>query len=200
MFTGIIEEMGVVEGITSKKNLSVLKVRAKKVLGGTSQGTSIAVNGVCLTVTKRKKDVLEFDIMRETLLKTNLGALNPKAHVNLERALKANGRIDGHFVSGHVDDMGKIKAVVTGENYTELQISMKKSLMKYIVPKGSVCLDGVSLTIGDVRGSDFSVYLIPFTLEVTTLGAMSKNDKVNIETDILAKYILNNKKSSSYSY
>ena len=121
-------------------------------------------------------------------------ALKPKNRVNLERAMKANGRIDGHFVSGHVDDMGRIKARITGENYTELQISTKKSIMKYIVPKGSVCLDGVSLTIGEVRKSYFSVYLIPFTLEVTTLGEMKKGDKINIETDILAKYILNENK------
>jgi riboflavin synthase len=191
MFTGIIEEMGVVEGITLKKNLSVLKVRAKKVLKGAKQGTSIAVNGVCLTVTGIKKDVLEFDIMLETLLKTNLGVLKTKACVNLERALKANGRIDGHFVSGHVDDMGRIKARITGENYTELQISTKRDLMKYIAPKGSVCLDGVSLTIGEVRKTYFSIYLIPFTLEVTTLGGVKKGDRINIETDILAKYILN---------
>ncbi|MCK5012373.1 MAG: riboflavin synthase [Candidatus Omnitrophica bacterium] len=190
MFTGIIEEMGIVEGITSKKNLSVLKVRAKKVLKGAKQGTSIAVNGVCLTVTGIKKDILEFDIMRETLLKTNLGALKPKSCVNLERALKANGRIDGHFVSGHVDDMGRIKTRITGENYTELQVSAKRGLMKYIAPKGSVCVDGVSMTIGEVRKTYFSIYLIPFTLEVTTLGKVKEGDRINIETDILAKYIL----------
>ena len=191
MFTGIIEEMGIVEGIVSKKNLSVLMVRAKKVLKGVKRGTSIAVNGVCLTVTNIKRDVLMFDIMRETLLKTNLGTLRPRSCVNLERALKANGRIDGHFVSGHVDDMGKVTARITGENYTELRISFRKDLMKYIVPKGSVCLDGVSLTVGEVKKAYFSVYLIPFTLEVTTLGEVKKGDKINIETDILAKYILN---------
>lgn len=191
MFTGIIEEIGIVETISSKKNLSILRVRARKVLKDAKQGTSIAVNGVCLTVTDVKKDVLVFDIMLETLLKTNLGALKSKSPVNLERALKANGRIDGHFVSGHVDDMGTIKAKITGENYTELQISTKRNLMKYIAPKGSVCLDGVSLTIGEVQKTYFSIYLIPFTLEVTTLGSMKKGDKINIETDILAKYILN---------
>lgn len=191
MFTGIVEETGVVEGIVSKKNLSVLRVRARKVLEGTTQGTSIAVNGACLTVTGRKKDVLEFDMMRETLKKTNLGTLKAKDRVNLERALKANGRVDGHFVSGHVDDMGRVKAKITGENYTELQISAKRNLMRYIAPKGSVCLDGVSMTIGEVREDYFSVYLIPFTLEVTTLGSKKKGDRINIETDILAKYILN---------
>ncbi len=191
MFTGIIEEMGIVEGISSKENLSVLKVRAKKVLKGVKLGTSIAVNGACLTVTDIKKNVLMFDVMRETLLKTNLGTLKPKSHVNLERALKANGRVDGHFVSGHVDDIGRITVKITGENYTELRIGIKKDLMKYIVPKGSVCLDGVSLTVGEVKKTYFSVYLIPFTLDVTTLGNMKKGNKVNIETDILAKYILN---------
>lgn len=196
MFTGIIEETGVVEGISSRTNLSVLKVRARKVLKGSKQGTSIAVNGVCLTVTGINKNILKFDIMRETLLKTNLGALRPKDRVNLERALRANGRIDGHFVSGHVDDMGLIKAKITGENYTELQISTRRDLMRYIAPKGSVCLDGVSLTVGEVRKDYFSVYLIPFTLEVTTLGDMEKGTKVNIETDILAKYVLNQKESS----
>ena len=139
----------------------------------------------------------KFDIMLETLLKTNLGALKPGSRVNLERALKANGRIDGHFVSGHVDDMGRIKDVITGENYTELQISAKKEIMKYIAPKGSVCLDGVSLTIGEVRKNFFSVYLIPFTLEVTTLGIVKKGDKTNIETDILAKYMLKERTGDS---
>jgi len=191
MFTGIVEETGVVQEIVHKKNLSVLRVRARKVLAGTSNGTSISVNGVCVTVTNRKKNVLEFDIMLETLLKTNLGVLRPRSRVNLERALKANGRVNGHFVSGHVDDMGTIKAVITGENYTELQISAKRNIMRYIAPKGSVCLDGVSLTIGEVRKNYFSVYLIPFTLKVTTLGIMTKGDRINIETDILAKYILN---------
>jgi riboflavin synthase len=191
MFTGIIEEMGVVEGIVSKKNLSVLRVRAQKVLEEAQAGTSIAVNGVCLTVTAVTGKVLTFDIMRETLLKTNLGKLAPKSRVNLERAMKADGRIDGHFVSGHVDDMGTVRERITGENYTELRISIRKDLQKYIAPKGSVCLDGVSLTVGEVQKTYFSVYLIPFTLEVTTLGAMCKGGRVNIETDILAKYILN---------
>lgn len=191
MFTGIIEETGIIEGIRSKKNLSVLKVRAQKVLNGVKPGTSISVNGVCLTVTGIKQNILAFDIMRETLIKTNLGTLKPKSRVNLERALKANGRIDGHFVSGHVDDLGKVNTRITGENYIELRITVRKDLMKYIAPKGSVCIDGVSLTVGEVKKTYFSVYLIPFTLEVTTLGDRKKGDKVNIETDILAKYILN---------
>lgn len=191
MFSGIVEETGTVKRISSRKNLSILEVRAKKVLKGTKSGASIAVNGVCLTVTKIRRGVLVFDIMRETLLKTTLGDLGPKDLVNLERALKASGRVDGHFVTGHVDAVGTVNARITKENYTELRIDVPKDLMKYIVSKGSVCLDGVSLTVGAVQKTYFSVYLIPFTTEVTTLGSRKKGDKVNIETDILAKYILN---------
>ena len=190
MFTGIVEETGTVQNIASKKNLSVLNVRAGRTLKGLRPGASVAVNGVCLTVTEIKRNVIAFDLMRETLLKTNLGTLRPNDRVNLERSLKANGRIDGHFVFGHVDDMGRITSKITKENYTELRISLKKPLMKYIVPKGAVCLDGVSLTVGEVKTNDFSVYLIPFTMRVTTLGRLKKGDKVNVETDILAKYVI----------
>lgn len=191
MFSGIIEEIGLVEEIISKKNLSVFKVRAKKVLRGTKAGASIAIDGVCLTVTDLRKEVLSFDIMRETMLKTTLTDLKPKCPVNLERALKVGRRINGHFVTGHVDGTGIIKERIERPNYTALRIDGVKDLIKYIVPKGSICLDGVALTVGEVKKTDFAVYLIPFTEKVTTLGAKKKGDKVNIETDILAKYILN---------
>jgi len=191
MFNGIVEEIGIVEKINSKKNLSMLKVRAKKICKGVKPGASIAVDGTCLTVTGIKNNVLTFDVMRESLLKTTLGSLKNKGKVNLERALKANGRIDGHFVTGHVDAAGVIKDKVTKTNYVELKIGMTKDLARYIVPKGSICLDGVSFTVGEVYKSTFSVFLIPFTKQVTTLGLKKKGDKVNIETDILAKYILN---------
>ena len=191
MFNGIVEEIGIVENINSKRNLSTFKVRVKKILKGVKPGASIAVDGACLTVTGIKSNVLTFDVMRESLLKTTLGSLKIKGKVNLERALMANGRIDGHFVTGHVDRVGVIKNKVTKANYTEFKISMTKDLARYIVPKGSICLDGVSLTVGEVKKSYFSVYLIPFTKQVTTLGFKKKGDKVNIETDILAKYILN---------
>ena len=191
MFNGIVEEIGIVEKVNSKKNLSTFKVRVKKILKGVKPGASIAVDGTCLTVTGIKSNVLTFDVMRESLLKTTLGSLKIKDKVNLERALKANGRIDGHFVTGHVDTVGVIKNKVTKANYTEITISMTKDLAHYIVPKGSICLDGVSLTVGEVKKSTFSTYLIPFTKQVTTLGFKKKGDKVNIETDILAKYILN---------
>ncbi|MBF0479257.1 MAG: riboflavin synthase [Candidatus Omnitrophica bacterium] len=190
MFSGIVEETGIVQKIDQKPNLHTLFIKGRKVLEDANAGDSICVSGVCLTVTKRISDVLVFDIMLETIRKTTLGVLKPGSRVNLERALKMESRISGHFVSGHVDQMETIKDVVTGENYTELRITVSPSLKKYIVPKGSVCLDGVSLTVGDVRKNDFSVYLIPFTLDVTTLGLNKKGDSINIETDILAKYVL----------
>lgn len=191
MFNGIVEEMGVVERIDHRKNLSVLKVRARKVFKGARKGDSIAVDGVCLTVTDAAPRILTFDLMRETLVKTSLGTLKPAARVNLERALKAGGRISGHFVTGHIDEIGVIQEKITQTNYTELRVSLPYTLKRYVVPKGSISLDGVSLTVGEVKRGYFSVYLIPFTKEVTTLGGKRKGDKVNIETDILAKYILN---------
>ncbi|MBI5150870.1 MAG: riboflavin synthase [Candidatus Omnitrophica bacterium] len=189
MFNGIVEETGVVERVTRKKNLSVLKVRARKVLKGTKVGDSIAVDGVCLTVTAAGKGAMTFDLMRETLLSTSLGKVKPGGKVNLERALKTGGRVSGHFVTGHVDVVSRVKEVLSRPNYVELVVHLPRHLSRYIVPKGSVCLDGVSLTVGGVRKDAFSVYLIPLTRRLTTLGARKKGDWVNLETDILAKYI-----------
>lgn len=190
MFSGIVEEKGRIVKVERKPNLATLHVQADVTAAGTKVGDSICTSGVCLTVTGIKKKVLTFDVMKETLEKTTLGVREAGSYVNLERSLRADSRIGGHFVSGHVDNMETLRAVVTKPNYVELQISIQKSLAKYVVPKGSVCLDGVSLTVGDVRKSDFSVYLIPFTLDVTTLGLNKKGDRINIETDILAKYVL----------
>ncbi len=189
MFTGIVEEIGIVEDIKREKNLSILQIQAKKVIQGIAQGESVAVDGVCLTVTRIKKNILFFDIMRETLLKTTLGCLKPQDKVNLERALKAGERLSGHFVTGHVDEMGVIQKRIVRTNYLELRIFLKKNLKKYLIPKGSICLNGVSLTVGQVAEDFFSVYLIPFTKQVTTLGFKKEGDKINLETDILAKYL-----------
>jgi riboflavin synthase len=194
MFNGIVEEMGVIVSITHQTNLATLKVRARKVLKGTKLGDSIAVEGACLTVTEKKKNILAFDMMRETVSKTSLGQLRRGDKVNLERALKAGARVSGHFVTGHVDDVGRIEKKVAETNYEELSIRLPEKLGKYIVPKGSVALDGVSLTVGKVGKGRFSVYLIPFTKQVTTLGAKKKGDRVNIETDILAKYVFSSVK------
>ena len=190
MFTGIVEDIGVVKKISHQKNLSVLEIEARKALSGTKAGDSIAVNGVCLTVIKKKLNGFIFDIMKESLAKTSVGALQAKDLVNLERAVKASGRFSGHFVTGHVDGVGKIKSIKSSKNYREIVVGLSQDLMKYIVPKGSVCIDGVSLTVGKIARGFFSVYLIPFTLKVTTLGRKQAGDVVNIETDILAKYIL----------
>ena len=191
MFTGIIEDIGVVHAIEKKKDFIVLKIRPQKVWRGIKLGESVAVDGVCLTVTATDKKILTFDVMRETLVKTTLGSLKLEQKVNLERALKMGDRLSGHFVTGHVDCVSRIKDLIKGKNYLELKMDLPKNLLKYVVSKGSVCIDGVSLTVGQVRKNDFSVYLIPFTKTNTTLGLKHKGDKVNIETDVLAKYIFN---------
>ena len=195
MFTGIVEESGIVKGLKPVKNLATLSVKAVQVRKGLKLGDSVAVNGVCLTVVGIKKDVLAFEIMKESLAKTTIGSLKSKDKVNLERALKADSRFGGHFVTGHVDGLGVIRRKVTQTNYVEFEITVAKELLRYIVPKGSVCLDGVSLTVGKVKKASFAVYLIPYTLKVTNLGQKKAGDRVNIETDILAKYILKNKSS-----
>ncbi len=194
MFSGIVEETGEVVEVIQKQNLSVLKIKADKVLKATRVGNSVAVDGVCLTVTEIDKKVLTFDVMLETLRKTTLGYRSIGDRVNLERSLKVNSRLDGHFVTGHVDDVAVIKKIITGENYTEFQIGLKRSIARFVAQKGSIAVDGVSLTIGEVKKDRFSVYLIPFTLQVTTLGEKKQGDKVNIEVDILARYILNQKR------
>lgn len=190
MFTGIIEEKGAVQSLEHKKNLIVLKIAAGKIASGTKTGDSVSVEGVCLTVTKKQGRVLSFDVMKETIDKTTLKYLNPRSQVNLERSLKVNSRIGGHFVFGHVDCVGKIKNKVTLENYVRYDILLDRALTPYVVSKGSVAIDGISLTVGEVKNNIFSVCIIPHTLKVTTLGNKKKSDKVNIETDVLAKYIL----------
>jgi riboflavin synthase len=190
MFTGIVEEFATVVRLTQRPNLCVLEVKADKISRGTKAGESIAVNGVCLTATKIRQKTLTFDIMKATILSTTLKELRPKMRVNLERALKAGSRFGGHFVTGHVDGVGVIKKRIVGPNYVELEFFAPKEVLRFIVPKGSVAVDGVSLTVGKVKENFFSVYLIPYTLKVTTLGQKRANDSVNIETDILARYIL----------
>jgi len=171
----------------------LLKVSAKKILQGIKKGESVAVDGVCLTVTAHGKNDLTFDVMRETLLTTTLGNVGKGRIVNLERALKMSDRLSGHFVTGHIDGVGLVADIFEERNYTEMVIRASSSFKKYIVPKGAVCIDGVSLTVGKVKNNIFSVYLIPFTKKVTNLGMKKKKEKVNIETDILAKYILTRK-------
>ena len=190
MFTGIVEETGIVEGLKTVTNLATLSVKATTgFTKGIMIGDSVSVSGVCLTVVSLKKGIMAFEVMKESLAKTTLGRLKPPDRVNLERSLKANRRLGGHFVTGHIDDMGTIIKIFRQRNYVAYQIKFPGALRRYIVPKGSITIDGVSLTVGGVRRNSFIVYLIPYTLKVTTLGRKSVGDPVNLETDILAKYI-----------
>ena len=190
MFTGIVEETGMVKGLYAQKNLFELKVLARKVRRGTRLGDSIAVNGVCLTVTNIQGSTLYFDVMKETIRRTNLKNLRSQQKVNLERALKMGDRFGGHFVTGHIDGVGMIKKNVVKANYVQLNIGLSPKLLRYIIAKGSVCVNGISLTVGSVRKNSFSVCLIPHTLQETNLSDRKTGDTMNIETDIMAKYIL----------
>jgi riboflavin synthase len=189
MFTGIVEGTGLVAGLKREDNLAVLSLRAPGLVRGVRPGDSVAVNGVCLTVRRVYGGVLIFDMMKETLEKTTLGACRAGDKVNMERALRAQSRLGGHYVTGHVDDTVLLAKVMEGPNYTEFRFRVGASLRPYIAEKGSVCLDGVSLTVGKVSPAGFSVYLIPFTLKLTTLGIKKPGDRVNMEVDLLARYV-----------
>ncbi|MBF0619703.1 MAG: riboflavin synthase [Candidatus Omnitrophica bacterium] len=193
MFTGIVETVSTVKALSKKQNLFTLAVEKPKAFTDIKIGDSIANDGACLTVTAIKGGCFYFDLMKETLDATTLKHLTPGKKVNLERAMKAEARIGGHFVTGHVDAVGVIKDIRTLPNYVEYRISVPKPLMCYVVPKGSITLDGISLTVGEVTKTWCAVYFIPHTLEVTTIGLKKVGDEVNIETDLLAKYILKSK-------
>jgi riboflavin synthase len=187
MFTGIIEELGKIKRISRSGKVILLTIEAKKVLEDSKIGDSIAVNGCCLTIVKIDKDTISFEMMAETARTTNLGVLAISDRVNLERSLKVGDRISGHFVLGHVDCQGTIRSKGYHQNNLVFSIAAPQEFLKYILPKGSVSLDGISLTVGDKRAGTFSVYIIPHTLKNTTFGFKGPSDKVNIEFDILAK-------------
>ena len=190
MFTGIVENLGTIRKIEPKKNLLVFSIDLGPLAKNTRQGDSVSVNGVCLTVVSKKDNVANFDLMKETIEATSLKFLKAGDKVNLESALKAGSAMGGHFVTGHVDEMAVIKHIDEELNWVALQIGISKANHRYIVPKGSVTIDGISLTVGRVGKDYFEIYLIPYTLKVTNLGFKKTGDFVNIETDILAKYIL----------
>jgi riboflavin synthase len=185
MFTGIVEEVGIVRGINPER----LTVEAKKVLDGIEPGDSIAVNGACLTVTSIGKDNFSVDVMPETVRRTNLGRLHYGNPVNLERAMPAAGRFGGHFVQGHVDDVGKVLSLQPEEKAVIARISAPAHLMPYVVSKGFIAADGVSLTVVDCDDFSLSVSLVTYTREHTTLGSTKPGDIVNLEVDIIAKYV-----------
>ncbi|MEA2021340.1 MAG: riboflavin synthase [Candidatus Caldatribacteriota bacterium] len=189
MFTGIIEEVGIVSQLTKLSTGALVKISCKKVLEDFKIGESMAVNGVCLTVRDIRKDSLIADIMPETLRSTNLGSFFIGEYVNLEKALKTDGRFGGHMVLGHIDGTGKIIKNYSKGNAKIFQITCSEELMKYIVLKGSVAIDGISLTVQSIENQGFTVSMIPHTLKATTLQYRSSGDTVNIETDIIGKYI-----------
>lgn len=190
MFTGIIEELGKVAKIESLKGNRALTIAAQKVKEEANVGDSIAVNGVCLTLTKIDKDNLSFEAIPETIDKTNLKFLKVSERVNLERAVKLNERIGGHLLSGHVDAVGIIRKKGFALGGYKLEIAVEKDLMPFIVSKGSIAVDGISLTVAEARGNIFSVYIIPHTLKNTTLDFKGCSSYVNIEVDMLGKYVL----------
>lgn len=195
MFTGIVEELGTVTSLTPNGDSLVLAVAGSTVLGGTGLGDSIAVNGCCLTVTSLLTDEAgeavgwTADVMAETLAKTSLATAVPGAVVNLERAMAVGERLGGHIVQGHVDGVGHILARTPGDAWELVEISLPQHLSRYLVDKGSITVDGISLTVVEAGPDSFTVSLIPETLARTTLGVRSVGDPVNLEADILAKHV-----------
>ena len=189
MFTGIVEEVGTIDTISRGANSAVLIIRAEKVLAGTKVGDSIAVNGVCLTVTSFDHERFTADVMHETLNRSSLAQCKRKSPVNLERAMPANGRFGGHIVAGHVDGTGQITEKKRDDNAVWIRVEAPPEVLRYVVEKGSVTIDGISLTVAAVTAHDFSVFVIPHTAEVTTLGSKKEGDIVNLETDIIGKYV-----------
>ena len=189
MFTGIIEEVGTVKRIQRSGSSSFIEIQAKKVLEDVHLGDSIAVNGVCLTVTYFGGGMFRADVMNETLSRSSLGSLASGSPVNLERAMAAEGRFGGHIVSGHIDGTGTISDIRNDGIAVWYTISAPPELLRYIVEKGSVAIDGISLTVAKVTDTSFSVSIIPHTAAETILGAKKTGDIVNLENDIIGKYV-----------
>ncbi|MEV1050349.1 riboflavin synthase [Streptomyces sp. NPDC049887] len=189
MFTGIVEELGEVTAVEDLGDASRFRVRGPVVTEGAKHGDSIAVNGVCLTVVETADGEFTADVMAETLKRSGLGALDAGSRVNLERPMVADGRFGGHIVQGHVDGTGTIVERTPSEHWEIVKVSLPAELSRYVVEKGSITVDGVSLTVVDAGRDHFTVSLIPTTLALTTLGTKQPGDPVNLEVDIVAKYV-----------
>jgi riboflavin synthase len=189
MFTGIVEELGKIMSVKKGAESCQLEISASKVLENTKIGDSIAVNGICLTVTSLSASSFSADVMAETLRRTSLSSLKSGSFVNLERAMSADGRFGGHIVSGHIDGTGIIKEFKNEGNAVWVTVNADMNILKYIVEKGSVAIDGISLTVADVSNSFFKVSIIPHTQNETTLLMKKTGDKVNLECDVIAKYV-----------
>ncbi|WP_030144980.1 riboflavin synthase [Spirillospora albida] len=189
MFTGIVEELGEIVAIESAGDSATLTIRGPVVTQDAVHGASIAVNGVCLTVVDVADGVFTADAIKETLDKSSLGALEPGSRVNLERPVRLSDRLGGHLVQGHVDGVGAILSREPGERWDVVTISLPPDLSRYLVDKGSITVDGISLTVVEAKDDRFSVALIPTTLALTTLGHKKAGDPVNLEVDIVGKYV-----------
>jgi len=189
LFTGIIIEMGEITSVKMRSGGAVLSLKAGEIASDAKLGDSISVNGVCLTVVERKSNMLSFDLSDETLHSTNLGALKAGDRVNLEPSLSPDSKIGGHFVTGHVDAAGAMRSKAIIGDMLKIEISAPQKVMNFLVEKGSVAVDGVSLTVVDVLSGGFTIVIIPHTAKLTTLGFKGAGDTVNIEADILGKYV-----------
>ena len=189
MFTGIVEEIGTIKKVEKGAKSSKLTIEGAKIFDDLKLGDSVAVNGVCLTVTEYTKNTFTADVMNETLSRSNLGDLKNGSRVDLERAMAADGRFGGHIVSGHIDGTGRIVKTEKDDIAVWYTIAADKKIMKYIIEKGSVTIDGISLTVAKVTDTDFSVSIIPHTAKETVLGFKKVGDTVNLENDVVGKYI-----------
>lgn len=189
MFTGIIVEMGSVVSLARKEAGATLTVSADVVAKDAAVGDSIAISGACLTVVSRKGKILSFDLSDETLRSTNLGALRPGERVNLESSMRSDGKLGGHFVTGHVDAVGRIRSKTIIGDAIKIVIEAPEKVTRLLVEKGSIAVDGISLTVVDVSEETFSIVIIPHTAKVTTIGMKGAGDTVNLESDIIGKYV-----------
>lgn len=189
LFTGIVEDVGEIRGIKKGEKSSILSIKANKVIEDVKLGHSICTNGVCLTVTNIYGNIFDADVMAETLRRSNLGELKVGSKVNLERALSAKGRFGGHIVSGHIDGVGKIVSLEKEDNAIWVTIGAKENILQYIVEKGSIAIDGISLTVAYVDDKVFKVSIIPHTGKETILLSKTIEDTVNLECDVIGKYV-----------
>ncbi|MEV7913139.1 riboflavin synthase [Streptomyces griseus] len=189
MFTGIVEELGEVTAVERLEDASRFRLRGPVVTEGAKHGDSIAVNGVCLTVVDTADGEFTADVMAETLKRSSLGALTTGSRVNLERPMELGGRLGGHLVQGHVDGTGTIVERTPSEHWEIVKVSLPPELTRYVVEKGSITVDGVSLTVVEAAADHFTISLIPTTLDLTTLGHKQPGDPVNLEVDVIAKYV-----------
>jgi riboflavin synthase len=189
VFTGIVEELGEITAVEEQSEASRFTVRGPVVTEGAKHGDSIAVNGVCLTVVEFGGGTFTADVMAETLKRSSLGALRPGSRVNLERPMALGGRLGGHLVQGHVDGTGTVLDRTPAEHWEIVKVSLPPELSRYVVEKGSITVDGISLTVVEAAADHFTVSLIPTTLALTTLGIKQPGDPVNLEVDVIAKYV-----------